>query len=232
MGILDNKVVLITGAKGGLGTTVTQAFLEAGARVVGVSRSIAAADFPHPGFTAMPAELGSGDAARRVADEVVRQFRRIDVLVHLVGGFAGGASIAETDDATLDRMFELNVKSAFHMMLAVVPYMRQAGAGRILAIGSRAAVEPSPMAAAYSATKAALVSLIRSLAAENADKAISANVILPGTMDIPANRSAMPGADVSKWVQPAQVASLLLYLASDAASQVNGAAIPVCGADV
>lgn len=229
---LDGKVVLITGAKGGLGNSVTQAFLDAGATAIGVSRSIAASDFSHSGFVPMPAELSSAEAAQRLADSAVARFQRIDVLVHLVGGFAGGKSVAETDDATLERMLDLNVRSTFYIARAVVPHMRKQGSGRILAIGSRAAMEPAAMAGAYSASKAALVSLIRTLAIENKDRGISANVILPGTMDTPANRAADPGADFSKWVQPAQVAAMLLHLASDAASQVSGAVIPVYGHDL
>jgi NAD(P)-dependent dehydrogenase (short-subunit alcohol dehydrogenase family) len=229
---LDNKVVLITGAKGGLGNSVTHAFLDARATVIGVSRSIAASDFPHPGFVAMPAELSTGEAAQHLADQVIARLQRIDILVHLVGGFAGGKSVAETDDTTLDRMLDLNVRSAFFISRAVVPQMRRQGSGRILAIGSRVAVEPAALAGAYAASKAALVSLIRTLAAENKDQSITANVILPGTMDTPANRAADPKADFSTWVQPAQVATMLLHLASDAASQVNGAVIPVYGHDV
>ena len=230
--MLNDKVILITGAKGGLGSTVTQAFLDAGAMVAGVSRSIEASDFAHTGFTAMPAELSSGEAARRVADAVVEKFGRIDALVHLVGGFAGGKPVAETDDATFDRMLEMNLRSAFYIARAVLPHMRAAGSGRILAIGSRAAVEPGAGAGAYSASKAALVSLIRTLAVENKDRCISANVILPGTMDTPANRAADPKADFSRWVQPSQVAGMLLHLASDAAAQVSGAVIPVYGRDI
>jgi NAD(P)-dependent dehydrogenase (short-subunit alcohol dehydrogenase family) len=108
--------------------------------------------------------------------------------------------------------------------------MRRTGAGRILAIGSRAAENPGPGVGAYSASKAALVSLIRTVAVENKDLAITANVLLPGTMDTPANRNAMPGADTSTWVQPASVASLIVWLASEAGKDVNGAVIPVYGA--
>src|ERR1700741_319193 len=104
---LHNKVVIITGAKGGMGTFVTNSFLEAGARVVGVSRSIAQADFPQENFSALPAELSSGENGRKLADAVTTQWGRIDGLVHLMGGFAGGKSVAETDDATLDRMLDL-----------------------------------------------------------------------------------------------------------------------------
>ena|SRR6266567_3221353 len=232
MPILEQKVALITGAKGGLGSFVTDAFLVAGATVAGVSRSIQASDFPNPRFVAMPAELSSGEAARQLVDDVAAKFQRIDILVHLVGGFAGGKPIHDTDDETLERMLDMNLKSAFYMSRAVLPHMRSQGGGRILAIGSRAAVEASPGAGIYAATKAALVLLVRTIAAENKDHCISANVILPGTMDTPANRKSDPKADYSKWVQPGQVANLLVCLAADSASQVSGAVIPIYGADL
>ncbi|MBZ5591522.1 MAG: SDR family oxidoreductase [Acidobacteriia bacterium] len=229
---LDNKTALITGARGGLGTFVTRTFLAAGASVAGVSRSIQQADFPDPRFAAVPGELSSREAAQALADRVARRFGRIDVLVHLVGGFAGGAPVGETDDATLERMLDLNLRSAFHILRAVIPLMRAAGSGRIVAIGSRAAVEPQPFIAAYSASKAALVSLMRSVAMENKDRGVTANVILPGTMDTPANRAADPNADFAKWIDPQQVANLSLWLSSEAASQVTGAVIPVYGKDL
>jgi len=226
---LHNKVVLITGARGGLGTFVTNSFLEAGARVVGVSRSISGSDFPQERFSAIATELSNGESATRLIEAVADQWGRIDGLVHLIGGFAGGQSIADTDDATLERMLDLNLRSAFYIIRAVLPSMREQGAGRIIAIGSKAAVEPSPMAGVYAASKAGLVSLIRTVARENTDKHIAANVILPGTMDTPANRAADPGADFSKWVNPCQVARLAVHLMSNAASQISGAAIPVDG---
>jgi NAD(P)-dependent dehydrogenase (short-subunit alcohol dehydrogenase family) len=232
MNTLQGKVALITGARGGLGSFVTQAFLAAGAKVVGVSRSIQASDFPHPSFAALPAELASGEAARKVADDVVAQLGRIDTLVHVVGGFAGGKSVADTDDATLDQMLDLNYRSAFFMARAVLPHMLQQGSGRILAVASRQAAEPGAMVVAYSASKAALVALVRAIALENKDRGISANTVLPGTMDTPANRAADPKADPLQWVQPAQVAALLVHLASDAGAQVTGAAIPIYGSQL
>ena len=219
---LQGKVAVVTGAKGGLGTFVTQAFLAAGGRVVGVSRSIRQQDFQHPQFTAMAAELGSGDAARMVADAVVARFGRIDVLAHVMGGFAGGQSVAETDDETFEKMLDLNYRAAFYISRAVLPQMRAQGSGRILAVASRQAVEPAAMVGAYSASKAALVSLIRTIALENTDRCISANAVLPGTMDTPSN----PGP---QFVKPAQVAAMLVHLASDAAGQVTAAAIPIYG---
>jgi len=232
MNALEGRVSLITGAKGGLGTFVTEAFLAAGAKVAGVSRSIRATDFPHPEFTAMPAELSSGEAARKLAGDVVTRFGRIDALVHVVGDFAGGARVDDTDDATLEKMLDVNYRAAFFICRAVLPQMRQQGSGRILAVASRQGVEPAPMVGAYSASKAALVSLVRTIALENQDRGISANSVLPGTMDTPRNRAADPKADASQWVQPSQFAALLVHLASDAAAQITGAAIPIYGRQV
>ena len=132
MNALEGKVTLVTGAKGGLGSFVTEAFLAAGAKVVGVSRSIQASDFEHPEFTAMAAELSSGEAARKLTVELVARFGRIDALVHVMGGFAGGKSVAETDDATFEKMLDLNYRAAFFIARAVLPYMRQQGGGRVL----------------------------------------------------------------------------------------------------
>lgn len=229
---LTDKVVLITGANGGLGSAVTKAFLDAGARVAGVAKKIQNSDFPHPNFVAASAELGTAGAAREIVATVTAKWDKVDTLVHLVGAFAGGQPVAETDDATLEQMLEVNLRAAFHMFRAVLPNMRARGTGRILAIGSRTAVDPQPMLGAYSASKAALVSLIRTIALENKDRGISANIILPGTMDTPANRAAMPAADPAKWVQPAQVAGMLVHLASEEASQVSGAVIPILGGDL
>jgi NAD(P)-dependent dehydrogenase (short-subunit alcohol dehydrogenase family) len=226
---MSPKTALVTGANGGLGTSVTQALLEAGFAVTGLAPKIQQSDFKHANFTALTATLDSLEAARQAVDSVIARSGRIDVVAHLVGGFAGGKTVAQTDDATFQRMFDMNVNSAFHLLRAVLPHMRKAGSGRIIAIGSRAAEDPGPKVGAYSASKAAIVSLIRTVAVENKDAGITANVILPGTMDTPANRKAMPGADVSQWVQPASVASLIVWLAGDAGKDVTGAVIPVYG---
>jgi NAD(P)-dependent dehydrogenase (short-subunit alcohol dehydrogenase family) len=229
---MKGKVVLVTGANGGLGTYVTQAFLDVGATVVGTSRKIQQSDFYHPNFTALPAEISTREGAKVLVDQVVARFGKLDVLAHTVGGFAGGQSIADTDGATFQRMFDLNLNCVFHILRATIPALRQTGNGRIIAIGSRAALEPGAGVGAYSASKAAMVSLIRTVALENKDAGLTANVILPGTMDTPANRKAIPNADVSKWVRPATVAGLMTWLAGDAGKDVNGAVIPVYGSDV
>jgi NAD(P)-dependent dehydrogenase (short-subunit alcohol dehydrogenase family) len=226
---MKGKVVLVTGANGGLGTYVTQSFLDAGATVIGTSRKIQQSEFNSPGFTAMPAELSTRENARALVDQVVARFGKLDVLAHTVGGFAGGQPVAEIDDATFQRMMEVNLNSTFHILRATIPVLRKTGQGRIIAIGSRAALEPGANVGAYSASKSAMVSLIRTAAQENKAAGITANVILPGTMDTPANRQAMPNADFSKWVRPARVASLVVWLARDAGTDVNGAVIPVYG---
>jgi len=229
---MNNKIAVVTGANGGLGAFVTQALLDAGATVVGVSKDIRQSDFSSAAFTALPADLLTAAGATSMVASVVARFGRIDVLAHTVVGFAGGKSIAETDDATFQRMFDLNLNSTFYLLRAAIPALRRAGNGRIIAIGSRAALEPGAGVGAYSASKAAMVSLIRTVALENKDAGLTANVILPGTIDTPANRKAMPNADVSKWVQPATIASLIAWLAGEAGKDVNGAVIPVYGSDV
>ncbi len=225
---MKGKIVLVTGASGGLGTYVTQAFLEAGATVIGTSRKIQQSDFTAAGFNAIPGEISSRAGAQTIVDSVVARFGRLDVLAHTVGGFAGGQSVTDTDDATFQRMLDLNLNSVFHILRATIPVLRKSS-GRIIAIGSRAAVEPGPGVGAYSASKAAMLSLVKTVAAENRDAGVTANVVLPGTMDTPANRMAMPDADFARWVQPANVASLIVWLASDAGKEITGAAIPVYG---
>lgn len=226
---MKGKVVLVTGASGGLGTYVVQAFLDAGATVIGTSRKVQKSDFASASFIAIPGEISTQAGANALIETVLERFGRLDVLAHTVGGFAGGQSVADTDDSTFQRMFDLNVNSFFNILRVSIPALRKSGNGRVIAIGSRAAVEPGAGVGAYGASKAAMLSLTKAVAAENRDAGLTANVILPGTMDTPANRMAMPGADFSKWVNPANVASLAVWLASDAARDLNGAAIPVYG---
>ena len=225
----DNRIVLVTGAKGGLGSFVTEAFLSAGDTVIGTSKSIQASDFSNPRFVAMASDLTDSASTSQLVDCVMQRFRRIDVLVHVMGGFSGGKAIAETDDATWDRMMNLNLRSGFNILRAVIPPMRAAGSGRIVAIASRAAADPAANIAAYGASKAALVALIKSAALENKDSGITVNALLPGTMNTEANRKADPAADSAGWVPPENVADLAVFLSSDAASPITGAAIPIYG---
>ena len=229
---MKEKVVLITGAKGGLGSFITRRFLETGATVVGASRSISQQDFPGRNFTALAVDFTTAPAVNDAVQSVMTRFGRLDVLVHLLGGFAGGQTVAETDDATWDRMRDLNLTSSFYVLRAAVPHLRKSGKGRIVAIGSLTAVEPHPQLGAYITFKAALAMLVRTVALENKDAGLTANVVLPGTMDTPENRKAIPNADFSKWTQPSDVVNLVLSLTTERASRVTGAAIPIGGRNV
>ena len=227
--MVDGKVVIITGASGGLGTVVTKAFLDAGARVIGVDRSAHSKIPSHPSLSHIAVALDDPAAVTNLIAEVVDLYGRIDAVVHLVGGFAGGQPIDETPDDTWDKMFAVNLRPAVVLTRAVLPVMRRSKSGSIVAIGSATALAPAANFSAYAASKAALISTISTVAEENRRYGIRANVVAPNTMDTPANRAAMPDADPAKWVQPANVASLIVWLVSDLGAEVNGAVIPLPG---
>lgn len=229
---MSDRVIFITGAKGGLGSFITKGFLAAGARVVGASRSISQQDFPPPNFNPVPVDFTKSAAVTGAVNSIVDRYRRLDVLVHVVGAFAGGQSVAETDDATWEQMQDLNLTSAFYTLRAAIPHLRKSASGRIVVIGSLAAIEPHAGLAAYVTFKAALAMLVRTVALENRDAGLTANVVLPGTMDTPANRKAMPNADFSKWLPPSDVADLVLWLCDERAGHITGAAIPIDGPSV
>ena len=229
MGEFADRTILVTGASGGLGGAVVRAFLDAGATVAGVARAPEQKTAGEPRFVAVAADVATPDGAQEAVQQALGSKGRIDVLVHLVGGFAGGKPVWDTDDATWRGMMKMNLDTAFYMTRAALPHMLAAGRGRILAVGSRTGVEPVATLSAYGASKAALIALVRTIAAEVRDSGVTANVVLPSVIDTPANRASNPGADFSRWVQPDSIAALLLWLASDAAANINGAAIPIYG---
>ncbi len=229
---MKDKIVFITGAKGGLGSFVTRRFLAAGATVVGTSRSISKEDFPQPNFIPLAVDFTQAAAVHDAIESVIGRFGKLDVLVHVLGGFAGGQTVARTDDATWEQMRDLNLTSAFYVLRAAIPHLRKSGTGRIIAIGSLTAVAPHSRLGAYVTFKAALSTLVQTVALENKDAGLTANVVLPGTMDTPANRKSMPDADFSKWVQPGDVADLVLWIADERSAHVTGIAIPIDGSDV
>lgn len=217
--------ILITGANGGLGSAVVEGFLATGATVYGADRAWKNEPRSNPRFHSVEADLMQSAECDRVA----KLASPVDGLIHLVGGFGGGRLVAETPDETWEKMLGLNLRSAYCMFRAVLPGMVKAGKGRIVAVGARAALEPMANFAAYSVSKAAVVALVKTVALEVKDSGVTANVILPSVIDTPANRAAMPSADPSKWVTPESIANLLLWLVSDAARDVSGAAIPIYG---
>lgn len=197
--------------------------------MAGVSRGPAGKAPAGQKYLEVTADVATPEGARMAVDSVLAATGRIDALAHLVGGFDGGQSVAETTDDVWNRMMSLNLNAAFYTMRAVLPHMLQAGRGRIVAVGSRTSVEPAAGLSAYGASKAALTTLLRTVAAEVRLSGITANVVLPSVIDTPANRASMPAADYARWVKPASIARLILWLASDAAADTNGAAVPVYG---
>jgi NAD(P)-dependent dehydrogenase (short-subunit alcohol dehydrogenase family) len=232
----SDRVVIVTGAVGNLGNAVARAFQAAGSKLVLVDR---AADrlprlFPDlvdsaNHFLATSVDLTSADVVETMVDETVKRFGRVDVLVNTVGGFRAGTPVHETDFETWDFMLNLNARTVFIASRAVIPHMLQQGSGRIVNVAARAALKGGAKMAAYSVSKSAVVRLTESMAAELKKDGINVNCVLPSTIDTPQNRQAMPNADHSRWVKPEAIADVILFLASDAAHAVQGAAIPVYG---
>jgi NAD(P)-dependent dehydrogenase (short-subunit alcohol dehydrogenase family) len=230
------RVAVITGAVGNLGLATARAFQRRGARTVLVDRSPdrlrqsfpALEDSPDH-FLAGGVDLADPASVTEVVAQAHRHFGRLDVLVNTVGGFRGGKPVHEDDLDNWDFLFRINVRTTLHCCRAVVPYMLRAGRGKIINVASRGALAGDGGFSAYSASKSAILRLTESLADELKQDGINVNCILPGTIDTPENRQARPGADPSKWVEPAAIADVILFLASDAARAVNGAAVPVFG---
>jgi NAD(P)-dependent dehydrogenase (short-subunit alcohol dehydrogenase family) len=226
---MKDNVVFVTGANGGLGTSVTKAFLQKGAHVIGGSLRITATEFPQANFEAMAMDFNQLDEIKRGVARIVERYGRLDVLVHVLGGFAGGPSVAETSDELWEQMQNINLTSAFRVFRESIPHLRKSKSGRLIAIGSLTAAQPHANLGAYVTFKAALAMLVQTVALENADAGLTANVILPGTMDTPANRKSMPDADFSKWAKTDDVADLVLSLADEQARHLTGLAIPIEG---
>lgn len=227
-GQLQGKRILVTGAAGGLGKVTVRALLREGAIVTGATRLWKKED-QEPGLETIEADLSSPEGAAAVVKSVVRQHGGLDIVMHVVGSFSMEGSVASTRVETWDRMMDLNARSAFLLFRAALPVMLDARRGRLLAVGSRAGLEASPGMTAYAVSKAALHALVVNLAAEIRDTGITVNAVVPGIIDTPANRAAMPGEDFSRWVLPEAIAGTLVWLASDASSETSGALIPIYG---
>lgn len=231
-----DQVVIITGAAGNLGVAVARAFRSAGAKLalVDLSSDRLPTLFPdlaqsHDCFFAPSTDGADPGAVALAVDEIRRRFGRIDILVNTVGGYRAGTSLHETPLSDWEFMLNLNARSVFVMCQAVIPQMLSRNHGRIVSVASRAALCGDAGAAAYSASKAAVVRLTESMDAELKDRGVSVNCVMPAIIDTPQNRAAMPDADFGKWVAPEAVADVILFLASEGARAIHGAAIPVYG---
>ena len=236
MPVKERRVVMITGSAGNLGLAVARAFLDAHASLVLIDRAPdrLAHLFPElvnseDHFLAQSVDLTDANAVAETVDEALRRFDRIDVLINAAGGYRAGPSVDATPLEDWDFIFNLNARSIFITSRAVIPAMRRQRRGKIINVASRSALRGEANAALYSASKSVVVRLTESMAAELRDAGINVNCVLPGIIDTPINRKAMPNGDFSRWVQPEALAEVIAFLASDAAREVTGAAVPVYG---
>ena len=221
------KVVAVTGALGALGRVVVQTALARGARVACIdhapSRVAATADRIELGGV----DLTDAVQAKAAIAAAISHFGRLDCLINIAGGFAW-ETVTDGDTDTWQRMYDLNVLTALNASRAAIPHLAAAGAGRIVNVGAMGAMQAGPGMGAYAASKAGVHRLTEALAAEWKGK-ITVNAVLPSTIDTPANRAGMPNSDFGKWVTPSELAEVILFLASDAASGVTGVLLPVSG---
>lgn len=231
----SEQVVMITGAAGNLGSAAVRAFEAAGARLVLVNHRVEHLEEKFADLAEsedhlfVGVDLTDAGAVEGMAFEVVQQFGQIDVLTNIAGGFRMGSPVHEMSLETWSFMMDLNATSVVHTARAIVPHMLQREKGKVISIAARAGLQGKARMGAYVASKSAVIRLTESMAAELKEKGINVNCILPGTIDTPENREAMPNANHEKWVPPEAIADVILFLASDAARVIHGAAVPVYG---
>ena len=231
-----NKTVMVSGAIGNLGFVLTQAFQASGAKLALVDRGEDRLRQAFPDLVGLPdylmvdcADLMDEAAVEKSVSEAIQHFGRIDVLVNTVGGFRAGKMLHETPIETWDFLLNLNARSVFIACKMVIPHMLDQGSGKIINVAARPGIEGQAGMAAYSAAKSAVIRLTESMAAELKDHGVNVNCIIPGTIDTPQNREAMPDADYSTWVTPESLADVIQFFSSAAARDVHGAAVPVYG---
>ncbi len=235
MSEFSGRNVVVTGAAGNVGRAVAAAFTQLGANLVlidhdrhrleSTSESLATAKPP----LILPTDLIDPRSVSAMAEALAEACGGADVLANIAGGFTMGPLLHETEDADWTHMLDLNARSVFNVCRALVPQMLQRGGGRIVNVSARAAREGKARMGPYCASKAAVITLTETLAAEHKHAGINVNCILPGTVDTPQNREAMPDADHGSWVPPAALADVVVFLCSAGARCVTGAAIPVYG---
>ena len=235
-GKFSGKVVLVAGGTGGLGRAVSLAFLDEDASVVvtyrdqtGFSALQSAAD-GHTGLLeGHVVDATSETSVHALVDAIGSKHEHLDVMVNTIGGYSGGIPLWELDIKIYQQMFALNLQAGYTLVRSVVPVMLRQGNGAIVNVAAKAAFDHAAGAGAYAASKAAAVALMDSLAADVKGTGIRVNTILPSIIDTQVNRKAMPKADFTKWPKPGDIARVILFLCSDEAKVIQGAAIPVYG---
>ena len=229
----ENQCVVITGASGNLGTAVARAFIGHRANVVLVDRS--REHLEHSGFTddarhlISVTDLLDQSQVNAMVQATVTKFGGIHVLCNIAGGFRMGEAVHETSDANWNFLFDINARTLLHASRAVVPQMLKQKSGKIINVGAFGAQKGGAHMGAYAASKASVMRLTESMAAELREQGINVNAVLPTIIDTPQNRKDMPDADPAKWVAPEALADVVMFLASDAARAVHGALVPVTG---
>ena len=232
----EKRFAIVTGGTGALGTVVTEALLKEGYQVavpytserniepferqIGTHKSQ---------VTLIRADLTVEADVQNFVQTVLDKFGQIDVLVNTVGGFVGGIPVAEMAEERWDFMMDLNLKSIFLCCKAVLPHMIERQCGKIVNTSARAGLSGIAGLGAYSVSKNGVRILTESIAEEVKDLGVNVNSLLVSIIDTPANREGMPDEDHSRWVSPDDIAKVILFLISDAAAIINGAAIPVYG---
>jgi NAD(P)-dependent dehydrogenase (short-subunit alcohol dehydrogenase family) len=228
-----NKIVLVTGGTGALGRAITAAFIASDAKVVSsyvIDREIEQLKKESKAVVeVIKTDVTKEEEVEKLVLSVISKYGRIDVLVNVVGGYLGGKSVSELDEKEWDLMMTMNLKSAFLISKHVIPQMVSSKYGKIMHVSSRTGLKSSGYDSAYAASKSGLIRLVESLSEEVKDSNINVNCIMPSTIDTEANRRAMPTADHSKWVKPQDLANVVLFLCSDEANVITGAAIPTYG---
>jgi len=225
--MLQEKVIVVTGASGALGKVVAETALARGARVAAIDFAAAQAAPTNQRLELGGVDLTDAAQARAAIDAAAAHFGKLDALINIAGGFAF-ETVTEGDPKTWQRMVALNVTTALNASRAAIPHLLASRAARIVNIGAFGALQAGSGMGAYAASKSGVHRLTEALAAEHKGK-ITVNAVLPSIIDTAANRESMPKADFSKWVTPQELAEIILFLASDAASGVTGALIPVGG---
>jgi len=230
---MHGKNVVITGAAGALGKAVADYFQSLGSNLLllDYSDELLAEAFPgpHEAMWMRAVDLTSRDSCHAAMADAASEMGQIEVLANIAGGFLMGDPVHATTDETWDFLMNLNARSIMNMASAVVPGMQANGGGKIINVAAQAGTQGMALMGAYTASKAAVMRLTESMAAELREQHINVNAVMPSLIDTPRNRADMPDADFSKWVPPQQIASVVGFLASEGAKAVHGACIPVAG---
>jgi NAD(P)-dependent dehydrogenase (short-subunit alcohol dehydrogenase family) len=224
---MEGKIVVVTGASGALGRVVVASALAGGAKVAGIDHAASTIGAAAERIEFGGVDLTDSTEAQKAIDAAVSHFGRLDALINIAGGFAFETT-AGGDPKTWERLYALNVLTALNASRSAIPYLAASGAGRIVNVGAMGALQAGAGMGAYAASKAGVHRLTEALAAEWKGK-ITVNAVLPSIIDTAANRASMPDADFAKWVRPEELVNVIQFLASEAASAVTGALLPVSG---